>query len=207
MSGYIDGTSDMITADNVRLYIANGPKLSKIILDDVSMVEVPRNCTELIFNGGGETGDARGWRRYGNSKLGVSSDAKSGSFAIADTLRDASWAGLEQLVDMTCITLGTKYKISASIKLVKDGQPFNCTAVKKCPTATVESRYESSSISTKRIDLNSVNSTWVVGSYNQFTANFTVDGNMTAASQVAIAFRNPTEWVDMILDDVSVSRI
>ena len=207
MSGYVDGTSDMVTADNVRLYIAYGPKLSKIILDDVSLVEVPRNCTELIVNGGGETGDARGWRRYGNGKLSVTSDAKSGSFAILDTLRDASWAGLEQLVDMTCMTLGTRYRISASIKLVKDGQPFNCTAVKKCPTATVESRYDSSSSATKRIDLNNENATWVVGAYNQYSATFTVDGNMTAASQVAIAFRNPTEWVDMILDDVSVLRI
>ena len=105
------------------------------------------------------------------------------------------------------MTLGTRYRINASIKLVKDGQPFNCTAVKKCPTATVESRYDSSSSATKRIDLNNENATWVVGSYNQFAATFTVDGNMTTASQVAIAFRNPTEWVDMLLDDVSVRRL
>ena len=208
--GYIDTTQKMIDANDLRLYVGHGPKLSKIVLDDVSLEEVQRNCTDLLINGDAETGDARGWRRYGTSNLGVSSDANTGSYAISNTNRQKSWAGLEQLVDVTCMEVDVTYMIIASIKLLNGSLPFDCKAVNRCPKAMVEARFNPSNVPTKRIGLDNEFTAWEDwdgSSYNLFTATFLVDNNMATADQVAIVFRNPTELVDMLLDDVSVVRL
>ena len=205
--GYIDTTQKMLDANDLRLWVGYGPKLSTIVFDDMSLEEVQRNCNDLLINGDAETGDARGWKPYGTTKLSVSSDANTGSYAIANTNREQLWAGLEQWVDLTCMEIGVTYRIIASIKLVKDGQPFDCKAVNRCPKVTVESRFDSNEVSTKRTFLGNENTDWVVGSYNQFIATFSVDNNMATADQVSIAFQNPTQSVDMLFDDVSVVRI
>uniref|UniRef100_A0A7S2YKW3 Uncharacterized protein n=1 Tax=Entomoneis paludosa TaxID=265537 RepID=A0A7S2YKW3_9STRA len=204
-------------ADQLVVYF-NGPDENKsFMIDDVSITPLEQDCSQLILNGDAEAGEtARFWRLFLESESGtielVNIDA--GNQALKVTGREFANDGLYQNVDPRCLTLGTKWKVEAQMKLVskKTGDYVACTPSERgpidgCPTVRVITNKNGSRLQDGPSFMTNTDMIWVPNQFNKYEAEFEVTSNLAWGEDYIIGFRNFNEDWDLIIDDISVTPL
>jgi hypothetical protein len=127
MRGIFDATSLSENADMVKFHFEYILGDHSLIIDDVSISPLPRDCSEFIVNSDVGRGTAQFWERYGTSQASDLSTTVGvdGGLAARVTNRKYAWQGIwyegAQWIDLTCFGPDQMWGISAQIKLMKQG--------------------------------------------------------------------------------------
>eukprot|EP00957_Ditylum_brightwellii_P181500 13825362-Ditylum_brightwellii.AAC.1 len=126
--GAFHATNKMITADEkVSAFFDRVDPSVDIIINDVSITPLPRDCNSLILNSDFEIGRGDHWRVTDNDHnkndivLGYNS-----AYAIRSYDRDDASHGLLQVLDQRCMVVHDEYIVNAMFKLEKEGVPVEC---------------------------------------------------------------------------------
>ena len=209
MYGYVTITEAQATGDQLRVIIQDGPDDGQIVIDDISLVKTNPSCTELIENGGAETGDARAWLRWRDGVITVSPDGTDGQ-ALVSTQRNGHWQGLTQEFDQRCMVEGTTYNVSGMMKLVNatTGEAHPCTTGSHwgdaaCPVIGVQANGD---YGRKYLNVyNTLDAAWVADAYNPYTSQFVISNEMANAHVVRLYIERPPAGIDIYVDELTVS--
>ena len=212
MYGHITITEKMATTPRLRLSIEAGPDNDSIILDNVSFVEEPTDCSSLIRNGNAAFGDTRGWEKRGSAILGIETDATSGDTALKATTRAAHWHGMQQYMDSNCLVEGATYTVSARMKLVDEstGQPHACTTGihwgdQSCPVVAFMARHVSEGNRDVYVNVwNTKTTDWVADDWNDYSATFTISEDVSKATWWHLYIDRAPPGIAIIVDDLTV---
>jgi len=171
-------------------------------------------CDELIRNGDFESGTdikSLGWYHSGSGMKIDATGGVGGSKALSSDGRTNPANGLVQFLDTRCMTLNSKYDISAKVKLVdpSGGTPTcdpNSRSVggTRCPRANIRASKNGNPTSYSYAVGNTL-APFAAGEWNTLYGTFTVDSNMVNADQIAFYVDGVAENVDIMIDQVSIT--
>lgn len=108
-------------ANRLQIWTEDEDTTLDIALDDVSIVHLPRDCSNLIHNSNFDSGIAEFWHDNGNaaSRVGVVEPGYGGTvYALRSYDREHHYRGLSHKnIDETCLGAGDAYTIEAKFML------------------------------------------------------------------------------------------
>lgn len=154
------------------------------------------------------------WIQHGLGEVSIVPGGAGGSpYAFASTGRKDAYAGPTHMLDVECLTIGSKYTINAKFKLVDalDGnKPFLCDEFapygtkNTCPyftlALTIPGEDEPKYQTFKNYDF----SDWVPDNFNHFQADIVIDEQIVSASQAKMILHGPRPGVSILFDDASL---
>jgi hypothetical protein len=217
--GIFDATSFTENADMVKVHFEGIAGGNSLIIDDISISPLPRDCSELIVDSDVEMGMAQFWERYGTQAGDLSTTAGvDGGLAARVTNRNSAWKGMEyegvQWTDLTCFGTGQLWEITAQIKLMEQGGDagVGCDVssnqeVDRCPRLRLR-LYDESDLSThfyEEVKYNYVPSAWNTNGFNEFKGHFHVpiDG-WTTMGKIRIIVSDVRKGVDIVVNNLSM---
>ncbi|KAL7565473.1 hypothetical protein ACA910_012212 [Epithemia clementina (nom. ined.)] len=214
VSGAFSATDDDEIAYQNVLHIEGPPQGITVVVDEVSIVPLFKNCEQLILNGDAEWGKtALLWRLSSLRELPeirVIAEA-SGNQVFQLTGRETSNDGIAQGIDDRCMTLGSKWRVQAKMKFRSRsmGTFVTCVPVlaavagSSCPAVFVSAVKEDGSLAEEVFSMTN-NILWKANDYNKYECIVEITRGMDKGQKFQIGFRNfDSDW-DLFIDDISV---
>jgi hypothetical protein len=217
-TGFVQITSSIAAASQVAFYIRSQVNGKLMIVDNVSMKRQERNCNNLIRASTMETDEWKTfWERSIVSGSGGVYTAVAGynsKVAIKYGQRKNSVEGpyytAFRNVELQCLQPGTKWRISAQMKLINrsNGQGVSCNTnqtTNPCPSIQISMRNGNRERFFAPI-LKGFSNGWNANGFNLFQADMTLpsstewDGSLRT---VEFHIRDYTINYDLIVDNVS----
>ena len=237
--GLVTMTETMLTWPSLVFYIGWGRANINLIIDDISIKPADRNtygiptCTQLIRNGNAEVGDARFWFIRGKGAVannGFAEDAGSIQIVPGDKENGSSYAfhhkgprslmrhGMWQDLDMSCMPINTKWKISAKIRLLDmNDNGKQCiklivggpTAYGEygCPIFRLEAYYENYTNYHYRNLLNQNTDIWNATGWNKYEHLFVMDESLSSRQLIYLFIHGVMPMDTYMVDDISVTPV
>jgi hypothetical protein len=212
MTGVFSASSFDEQADRLDLSWDQVSDKGVFMLDDVSLVPLSKNCTELILNGDIEYDETpRFWRVWmnGGGKISEVNDG-SDNHALAISNRIAPGDGIYQFVDPACLKRSSAWRFSARMKItsISTGlgiacQPAETGISKACPPIRITG-WNGTIILVDKILFMTNRLVWSPNAYNAYAADFAVDSILASCDRIAIGIRQYNLDWDLLIDDVSV---
>lgn len=211
-------TQEMMDADSMNIYFSKAEAKVNMYIEHV-FVDVIDRCegaAPLIQNGDGENGDAKGWSQHG-TRTGltdvVQHDLSVGAHSIWSRYR-ANWNdGVKVDVDAGCLEAGALYELRALVHLTHQGKGVGCdytltdvrVAGERCPLASVGAYNEGGPLQQRSVA--SPTGPWVQEEFNVIKGSFSFFANELRAERLVLFFNTAPANVDMILDEVTLTKI
>ena len=183
-----------------------GPDFAQLTIE-----QPDRTCSELIVNGNMEdasgAGSIEGWWHIAGGLILTSGGADGTDFALTNADRRGSYDGIAQYLDTRCMVEGEEYRFSAKVKLMKDGNLWECNLssgsnqAESCPSATLRSSYGVNRDS----DWQNIGR-MLTGDqeWNLMEGSLTVRNFDANAGFTAVYISGAPDGVDIIIDSVSM---
>lgn len=202
---------ELADAESGTFYIERVRAGASIVIDEVV---ISRDCSVLITNWDAEIESLLPWYEHGGGEISLINGGANGSpKAFAHTGRLYSYSGPSHMLDVHCLTLGSKYVYSAEFKLIDsaDGnKPFLCDkdaayeSVDGCPFFTLvlflpgvdDPKY----IHYKNTD----SSQWVADEFNYFETEFEVTQEIYEATSAKMIFNGPRAGISILYDETKL---
>lgn len=204
---------------DIELFVGWGGKGKNIVIDDVKLkpataAQVQKtDCTQLVKNGGAESGDARYWYikgagNFGNVVVkGTGGANGSNKFFEHNGARTRPNMGMWQELDKSCMALNSKWKISSMFKYYDAaGNPVTCpNPGQMCPKWRVEV-YNGSGAKLKGQILNNEKTKagqWIANDWNPYEAIFTMTQEFFEREKIFMFILAPANHMYHV-DDIKV---
>jgi hypothetical protein len=212
MTGTFYGTrNDELSEKSVLLIGVGLPAGTDLLIDDVSIMLLPKKCTELLMNGNAQYGKtARFWTTAlkETSTIEVVSDGINNSFKVSN--RKSVGDGLYQNVDDRCFILGSSWKLSARMKIVSRStgaavacDPLSTTNPSACPTVRLTG-YKAGALVVEDTYYTNNLVPWTASMWNDYKVSFTVSTVLADCDRVWIGIRQYNLDWDLVVDDLSL---
>ena len=222
-TGFVQITSSIAAASQVAFYIRSQVNGKLMIVDNVTMKRQARNCDNLIRASTMETDEWKTlWARSivsGSSGVFSAVAGYNSATAIKYGQRQNSVEGPYYTsfrnVELQCLTPGTKWRISARMKLINrsNGQGVSCEPTQRtnpCPSIQISMRNGNRDRFFAPILKGLFSNGWNANGFNLFQADMTLpsssewDGSLRT---VEFQIRDFTTNYDLILDNVSFAPL
>ena len=217
ISDVFSATKEDELADQSVLFIDGPGKDMIVMIDEISVSPLDMNCEQLILNGDGEWGEtARFWRSTSKSEVTKIRVSKSNENNVLQLVnREYPMDGLYQRVDGRCLAMGSKWKVSAQMKLwSRSKESFvacdpsrtsvaeaGCPSVRLSSVSPTEERFE------ERFFMTATNATWVPDEFNNFESVVAISDDMALGSNFLFGFRGfDSDW-DLFVDNITMTPI
>ena len=206
------------------------PNDKYLVVDNIAIEHLPRNCEELLLNNDLELGHGAFWDEYGSPK-GIFSNVQghNSSVAIKYSARAKTYHGPEYearyFMDYRCLTTDSNWEVTAQLKLtttdasgIENGVSCNLDQTKTykgaCPSIRVylyhmvansDGQMEEKTLLNTRLYDYDV-STWNANGFNSFRAQFTVPPVAEVIDAKVVVRDFNANW-DVIIDDVGIHKI
>lgn len=215
MYGIYTATEADARADVTRLTWDQVDPSKDMIVDDVAVVHLPQDCSDWIVNGDAEYDGGRTaafWWRYGSATALDVVDLGNDNHGIKMTRRTKNYHGMEQNIDVRCVTVGSKWTISAKFQIFDRNtgaavtcDPTSASGTTGCPPVRIRGRKDEVTIYDQR-QYSDLDFVWVANELNPYRKNeFVVDGYLADADTVTVYIRNYNIDWDIVVDDVSIA--
>uniref|UniRef100_A0A7S2GW88 Uncharacterized protein n=2 Tax=Helicotheca tamesis TaxID=374047 RepID=A0A7S2GW88_9STRA len=235
--GVFRPTKEILDKNYVALFVARAPTNVDIVVDQVQINPVneftvgviPDCASNLVVNGNAETGDFRYWWIRGNG-------GDSGHIEVPQTntergfvfrhagYRSERWRGmLQNLVDTTCLTPGSRWRISAVFRYFETNEdgvqiPRACDKTNplteySCPVFEMQffspQKPGKATINTGPLtNEDAIESPEVVlGGWNRIVHTITISKEMAKSSDVWLYVQSVGTGFNYELDDVEMVRV
>ena len=221
-TGFVQITSSIAAANQVAFYIRSQVNGKLLVVDNVTMKRQAQNCNNLIRTSTMETDEWKTlWARSIVSGSGGVLTAVAGynsKTAIKYGQRKNSVEGPYYTsfrnVELQCLQPGTKWRISAQMKLINrsNGQGVSCNTNQRtnpCPSIQISMRNDNRERFFAPI-LNGFSNGWSASNFNAFQADMTLpssnewDGSLRS---VEFHIRDFTTNYDLVVDNVSFAPL
>jgi len=189
-----------------------------VVIDNAQIKHLPKQCGALIENPSLENGalywqSSDRWR----AKVSLYSPGASGEddFAYRAYQRDHSWRGIRQKLDPLCFVSGEEYSITAKFRMLNatDGEGVMCDVNRQhttndvCPSVSIYGFNCPSNTKYWRFynALGGDELVWDPDSYNDFSAAFTVDDELSVCNDVWVYIHEVNKEYEIVLDDLQIS--
>lgn len=214
MYGILDGkeVSAFLAKPGGFAFVGSIREDVSIIIDNVSIEEADStktgDCSQLIKNGDAEIGDARFWyiKENKNSETIdiVSPGAGESQFAFSHAgTRTHPNQGLWQEIDKSCMSINSKWKISAKFKISYECDETSLYSLNACPRFGFHS---GGGMINDRVLMNENDATWDNSIWNQYDAVFKVNSLLKAFDRIFI-FAIVPQGKTYSVDDISVTPV
>lgn len=143
--------------------------------------------------------------------MGTIQGLRSSGQALKVSGREYYNDGLMQRLDGGCLTLGSKWKVEARMKLIShdSGDYVACLPSEKNTPNSCPAVHLSSIKNGNRVDdgRRFMTNTWTPSSFNLFETEFEISRNVAWGDDFFFGFRNfNTDWI-LIIDDITVTPL
>jgi hypothetical protein len=197
------------------LQFDQGTRDRNIVIDDVSITPLPKNCKQLVMNGDAEYDETpRFWRSWVNAgKSSIELIQYGGSMAFQVQNRYHGDDGMYQLLDPGCMARGSKWRVAARLRIVRKGttngascDPSDTNFNRGCPPIRIAGWQNGSKVFDEKYWMTN-RPNWSTSGFNNFVTEFTVPTLLASCDRVAFAFRSFNFDWDLVVDDVSIVPI
>lgn len=226
MFGTYTVTQEFMNADSVSLIWYKTAKEIWFTIDNVSITSEANACEHLVKNGGGEAGDARNWKYYGNDgvvhAVEFDEDFTIGTKHLVSKNRVDYQDGIMTLLDPGCLDLDSLYEVSAKIKLA-DGATTNTANganlttcdylgtwttggdIPRCPMVYVGAKSPGGPRQFRAVA--SVNEPFDTEVWNELSSVFGFFSNEVTAEELYLFIAGAPPGTDIYIEDVSLTRV
>lgn len=215
MSGVFEATDYDQRGGKSVLYFPGAWRGKDLVIDDVSISPLSMDCTELILNGDAEYGETPSFWTHYTGVAGTTIEVVnvgSGSNVFKVSNRPIVGEGMSQTVDSRCLHQGSKWKLTARMKLVSrsSGDPVGCDPSDDrvdfaCPPILVAGYQSREKVVDERYYTS--RSSWVADAFNDYEVEFAVSDALAASDVVEIAIRTYNLDWEVLVDDISVTPV
>ena len=215
ISGVFTATrEDELAEQSVLVIDGPGPNMT-VVVNEVSISPLEKNCQQLVLNGDAELGEtAQFWWLQSKSNMtsiNVITEDTSGDHAFLLTGRKNSYDGMVQRIDSSCLTLGSKWKVKAQMKFRSHsvGSFVACIPKSTCPSVHLLAVNGRNRINERfPTMLNNKNSTWLANEFNDVESVVVItDALLANGGQVFFGFRRFDKDWDLFIDNISVTPL
>ena len=186
-----------------------------LVIDDVSITPLPKNCAELLLNGNAEYGETPSFWTHlvigGQEKIEIVPNGDN-NHAFKVYNRGQQGDGIHQFVDDRCLTEGSRWRLVAQMKIVSRStgrgvacDPSNTLVPTGCPPLHVREWNGGAGVDHPFWMTNRPN--WSANSYNRYEVEFTVEGALASADRVSVGIRAYNIDWELYLDDISLRPV
>jgi hypothetical protein len=216
MSGIFPADQFDVQADRLELFFDQIPDKATIVIDDVSITPLLKNCKDLIVNGNMEYDETpRFWRSWvnGGGKISLWNDvANNKILKFSDRAIESD--GIYQFVNPICLQESKFWRFSARLKLTSSllanqgivCVPGDLSISKACPSIRVVG-WKGAAVMFDKVFGMSNRPLWSADSFNNFTSDFPGDLLLASCDRVAVGIRQYNLSWDLFVDDVSLTPI
>jgi len=136
-------------ADFTKMYFDGISTAYDVIVDNIEVKHLPKQCNALVENPSFNNCSAAFWQATDRDRMKLKlyspGSEGQGDFALRAYARDHSWRGIRQQLDKRCFVTGEEYKISAKFRLLNatSGAGVHCNtndqwmSGKNCPSVMI----------------------------------------------------------------------
>jgi len=197
----------MASADSVVVSIQRGLSNVEMLVDDVSMELLSKDCSELVFNGDFSDGTSAFWSKQGSLQAQLSMVNMNGNAALRMTGRRNAQDTMTQEIRLGCLTPGERYEVSARVRLSRRCNPSSQAVASRCPVMRLRSRigarqFGHAGNSVAQMDHDVTNDGW-----QTMSGFFLATDNDENADRTILSFSNARVGDDLVVDDVSIKPV
>jgi len=217
MYGELLVSQEMMDADTMALEFDRTQPKVNFYIESVSLTKSQNKCETLVKNGDGDVGDARAWTYYGTSgKIDVTQALPViGTHSLWSRYRPDWNSGIQIHLDSDCLEQGSLYELSAKVHMKYGKDNVDCDHMltdhtrtvggERCPVANLAAINDGGNRQ-KRI-VAAASKDWVKEEFNEIKGQFSFFTNELSAKELTIFFNMAPPHVDLILDDVTLTKI
>lgn len=201
ISGVLEVSDYDAGASKSILTLDSGYAGPDMLLDDVSIVPLARDCSNLIVNGDTSMGTML-WQAYMNNG-GTKIEVTDASFLVSN--RENMGDGLSQTIDHRCLSAGSRWRVEAQLKLMDSASAEWVTcdpAVTRLSTGCPDVRVAGWHSGSKAEDDRKVmidRPAWTPGEWNEYSVEFVVSETLASCDRILVAFRTfNVDWDLMV---------
>jgi len=214
--GHFNVTETLAEADSIFFNIERTRPGVNLLIDDITIRPTLYGCQMPVYNRDFETGDTRFWRTIGNTKIAIYQPGYDSNYALRTTLRDEFWGSMTQDLNKDCLVEGDRFTVSAMLLLLdKNDDVYECdlSAVwgdistnlnDSCPIMSL--RIASGAVITD-LDIGTIPDQSKSSDWDSIYGEFDVTASMVEADLVSIHFTKLKPEINIVVDNLSVTKI
>lgn len=217
MSGAFYANDHDAIAEKSEVFFDQVSSFKRFLIDDVSIIPLPRNCNQLLLNSDAEYGPTpsfwRQWTNSGGSKLELMSTGNGNNALKLSNRGTNSGDGLHQFIDASCLEARTVWKFTAKMKLVDKStgvgvtcDPADSRVVRGCPPTRLAGWSGGLKVTDQKKQMTN-RPVWSADEFNTYEVEFAVNNALANSDRVSIAIRSYNAAWDLIVDDLTLTPL